>query len=121
FSGRGLSQLSKRLQKLAQAKSPFTTTPKTNEPAHWVRPEIVVEIKFNEWTAGGHLRQPVFLGIRDDKSARGVVREAQSRSTKEEPTMRRTKAKRVRYETGPAKKAVQQLDALIADDGAGVL
>jgi bifunctional non-homologous end joining protein LigD len=38
----------------------------------------VVEVKFNEWTADGRLRQPIYLGIRDDKDAREVTREAVS-------------------------------------------
>ena len=42
----------------------------------WVRPELVAEVRFNEWTSAGKLRQPVFLGLRDDKSARAVRREA---------------------------------------------
>ena len=41
-----------------------------------LRPSVVVEVKFNEWTSDGRLRQPIFLGVRDDKAAREVVREA---------------------------------------------
>src|SRR5262249_50382626 len=58
--------------------SPFDPVPHTNEPAHWVKPEIVVEIKFSEWTADGRLRQPVFIGMRDDKSPRDVTHEPES-------------------------------------------
>jgi bifunctional non-homologous end joining protein LigD len=65
-----------RLQALERKTSPFTTTPKTNERPHWVKPEVVVEVRFNEWTNEGKLRQPVFLGVRDDKEAREVRREA---------------------------------------------
>jgi bifunctional non-homologous end joining protein LigD len=39
---------------------------------------VVVEVKFSEWTADGRLRQPIFLGVRDDKNARDVTREAES-------------------------------------------
>lgn len=42
----------------------------------WVRPELVAQIRFAEWTSEGLLRQPVFLGLRNDKQARDVVREA---------------------------------------------
>jgi len=45
---------------------------------HWVRPRIVVEVKFAEWTADRRLRQPIFLGVRDDKNARDVHRERES-------------------------------------------
>ena len=48
---------------------PFSERPKTNERPHWVRPELVAQIKFTEWTADGKLRHPVYLGLRDDKKA----------------------------------------------------
>ena len=52
-------------------RSRRSATPhKTNEPAHWVRPELVAQVKFTEWTADGKLRHPVYLGLRDDKRAR---------------------------------------------------
>jgi len=56
----------------------LTSTPKTNEKAHWVKPDIVVEVKFNQWTADRRLRQPIFLGVRDDKDAGEVTIEATS-------------------------------------------
>lgn len=42
---------------------------------HWVKPVLVCQLKFTEWTRDGSLRHPVFLGLRDDKSAKEVVRE----------------------------------------------
>src|SRR5262249_26508815 len=66
------------LSRPERARSPFTIAPRTNEPAHWTRLSIVVEIKFNEWTSDGRLRQPVFVGIREDKAPREVVREPES-------------------------------------------
>lgn len=55
--------------------SPFADTPRVKGGATWVEPEVVVEVKFTEWTREGILRQPVFLGVRDDKDPREVVRE----------------------------------------------
>jgi bifunctional non-homologous end joining protein LigD len=78
FNRESLKEMYGRLAKLEQPKSPFTTTPKTNEKPHWVKPKVVVEVKFGEWTADGKLRQPIFLGVRDDKPAREVTREAES-------------------------------------------
>jgi bifunctional non-homologous end joining protein LigD len=78
FSRAGLKDMHRRLARLERKSSPFEQPPRTNERAHWTRPEIVVEVKFNEWTADGKLRQPVFLGVRDDKEAREVGREAES-------------------------------------------
>lgn len=42
---------------------------------HWIEPHLVCQVKFGEWTRDGRLRQPVFLGLREDKNARDVVRE----------------------------------------------
>jgi bifunctional non-homologous end joining protein LigD len=52
--------------------------PHLTEPVHWIAPRLVVEVKFAEWTADGRLRQPIFLGVRDDKSAREVTLEGVS-------------------------------------------
>lgn len=71
-----LAWLHERLRRLERASSPFDTTPAANTVAHWVRPSLVVEVRFNEWTNDGHLRQPVYLGVRTDKRARDIVREA---------------------------------------------
>lgn len=78
FTRASLTALSKRLTRLERKSSPFTTTPRTNEKAHWVRPTLIAEIKFNEWTTDGKLRQPVFVGMRDDKDAHDVVHEPES-------------------------------------------
>ena len=78
FSASSLRDMYARLRRIERQESPFTSTPRTNERPHWTRPTIVVEIKFNEWTADGKLRQPVFIGVRDDKPPREVVREPSS-------------------------------------------
>jgi bifunctional non-homologous end joining protein LigD len=75
FSSRMLAEIGAKLKKIERKSSPFSTTPDTNERAHWVEPKYVAEIKFNEWTAGGHLRQPIFLGLRDDKDPLEVRKE----------------------------------------------
>ncbi len=72
FTQRGLKEMYKLLAPLERKTSPFTTTPKTNEKAHWVKPQVVVQVRYNEMTREGKLRQPVYLGIRDDKDARDV-------------------------------------------------
>jgi bifunctional non-homologous end joining protein LigD len=78
FTRAGLREMHDRLARLARRTSPFEETPKTNERAHWVTPKVVVEVKFSEWTADGKLRQPIYLGTRDDKDARDVGREPES-------------------------------------------
>lgn len=72
FSQRGLKEMHRLLAPRERKTSPFKTAPKTNEKAHWVKPEIVVQVRYNELTNQGKLRQPVYLGIRDDKDARSV-------------------------------------------------
>ena len=72
FTQRGLREMFKLLEPLERKTSPFKTTPKTNEKAHWVKPQVVVQVRYNEMTNVGKLRQPVYLGIRDDKDPRSV-------------------------------------------------
>jgi bifunctional non-homologous end joining protein LigD len=78
FNRESLADMARRLKRLERKSSPFSTPVRTNEKAHWVRPEVVVEVTFNEWTADNRLRQPIFLGVRDDKDPRAVTREAAS-------------------------------------------
>jgi bifunctional non-homologous end joining protein LigD len=78
FTRGGLSEMYERLRPLERQTPPFVDPPRTNEPAHWVEPKIVVEVKFAEWTSDQKLRQPIFLGIRDDKDARDVGLEGKS-------------------------------------------
>jgi len=78
FTRQGLVDMYRKLKPLERKSSPFEETPKTNERAHWVEPKIIVEVKFNEWTSDRRLRQPIFLGVRDDKAASEVGLEATS-------------------------------------------
>lgn len=78
FTRAELKEMRSRLDRLVRKTSPFRIEPRTNEPATWVRPTVVVEVKFSEWTADGRLRQPIFLGVRDDKAARDVTFEGVS-------------------------------------------
>lgn len=78
FTRAGLKAMHQRLDKIVRKTSPFATQFHTNEPATWVRPTVVVEVKFSEWTADGRLRQPIFLGIREDKAAKDVTHEGES-------------------------------------------
>src|SRR5204862_5619573 len=75
FDQKELTRVSKLLEARAVDRSPFSEPIKTNEPAHWARPDLVAQIRFTEWTADNKLRHPVYLGLRDDKSAGEVVRE----------------------------------------------
>jgi len=75
FDHKELARVWSLLKARAIAKSPFATPIKSNEPPHWVRPDLVAQVKFTEWTDDGKLRHPVYLGLSDDKSAKEVVKE----------------------------------------------
>jgi DNA ligase D-like protein (predicted ligase) len=69
-----LKSLHDRMARLAQSISPFADS--VPEPTvHWVRPELVVQVGFTEWTTDGRLRHPRYTGLRTDKPATDVVRE----------------------------------------------
>jgi bifunctional non-homologous end joining protein LigD len=75
YDAAALARLRGRLVRLAAARSPFADHAPERPGLHWVRPELVAQIGFAEWTAKGLLRQPRYLGLRDDKPAAAVVRE----------------------------------------------
>jgi DNA ligase D-like protein (predicted ligase) len=71
FDQRMLRTLGTRLEQVETVVSPFVDPPK-GKGVHWARPELVAEIAFSEWTPGGRLRHPSFLGLRPDKSPTAV-------------------------------------------------
>ena len=75
FTERALASLSERLDELAADAAPFADPPKAAR-AHWVRPELVAEVAFREWTRDGVIRQPSYKGLREDKDPKDVVRES---------------------------------------------
>jgi bifunctional non-homologous end joining protein LigD len=83
-----LKSLHSRLEKIVFDSCPFANLPETRvghyrqnitaaemKRCHWVRPELVCQVRFSEWTQDGKLRHPVFLGLRGDKDAAEVIRE----------------------------------------------
>jgi bifunctional non-homologous end joining protein LigD len=87
FNVKRLKALRDEFLKIATDKCPFDNLPERNQRGaqsltaaemrrcHWVKPVLVCQLKFTEWTRDHHLRHPVFLGLREDKNAREVVRE----------------------------------------------
>ena len=75
FNQRTLSELGGRLRDLERAKAPVADPPRV-KGGHWVKPEIVAEFEFTEWTGDGKLRHPRYIGLRTDKKPSDVVREA---------------------------------------------
>jgi len=76
FDEKTLAEIYKLMKPLIIKQPPFSgPPPHANEKPTWVRPELVAEVKFAEWTRDGVMRQPVFLGLRDDVHPRDVRRE----------------------------------------------
>jgi len=77
FDDKTLTKLRAILAKLEQKEAPFVNPPRGFEAkgAHWVKPQLVAEIAFTEWSNDGALRHPSFQGLREDKKATDVVRE----------------------------------------------
>lgn len=76
FSGRELTEIKEKMAKLARKTSPFEHVPAEDaSDAHWVKPELVGEVTFGEWTESGRLRHPVWRGWRVDKTPDDVVPE----------------------------------------------
>ena len=75
YTGATLRDLGARVRGLAASASPFVDARPIPRGTHWISPELVAQIGFAEWTNDGRLRQPRFLGLRDDKRPREVVRE----------------------------------------------
>jgi bifunctional non-homologous end joining protein LigD len=76
FSERLLGDLVQRLEARRRDACPFARVPaEMRRGARWVEPDLVAQVEFTEWTDDGRMRQPVFLGLRDDRDARHVVRE----------------------------------------------
>jgi bifunctional non-homologous end joining protein LigD len=76
FDQKTLAFLRQKLDPLVTPQSPFPDAPKVGKDVTWVRPELVAEIKFANWTGEGRLRAPVYLGLRTDVDPRDSVREA---------------------------------------------
>jgi bifunctional non-homologous end joining protein LigD len=81
FNHETLEELYGKLIKLKTAKSPFATKVKDEAVTTWVKPSLVAEVKFTEWTSSGEMRHPVYLGLRSDKRAEDVIREREKQRT----------------------------------------
>ncbi len=75
YTDETLRRLGKRLAEIETPSSPFAEPVLRRRGVHWVKPKLVAEVGFTEWTGDGKLRHPRFLGLRADKAAEEVVRE----------------------------------------------
>lgn len=79
FNDVKLESIYKKMQPLIVEDSPFEKTPATNAPVTWVKPKLVCEVTFKEWTKDRVMRFPIFVGMREDKSAKDVDDESARR------------------------------------------
>jgi len=75
FNAESLRDVTAKLKALDTDKSPFPPRSVAGRKHHWVKPELIAEVSFSEWTSAGAVRHPVFQGLRSDKPARGITRE----------------------------------------------
>lgn len=75
FDAQDLQALAAKLRALASKDKPFAPGRTIGHKAHWVKPQLVAEVRFGEWTHEGSIRHAVFEGLREDKQARKVGRE----------------------------------------------
>ena len=75
FDDRSLRVLHGKLKSLATDRRPFSGPTPGERHVHWVKPRLIAEVTFSEWTRDGHLRHPVFHALRSDKPAKAIIRE----------------------------------------------
>jgi ATP-dependent DNA ligase len=75
FDHTTLQRLGQQLAQLDTASRPFVGDGLPRRGVHWVKPKLVAQIRFTEWTPGGKLRHPRFVGLREDKESKEVVKE----------------------------------------------
>lgn len=75
FNEKTLRSLLVKLNAIKSEQNPFTATSDLRPDGHWVKPQLLAEVSFAEWTKSGRIRHPVYQGLRNDKPARAIVRE----------------------------------------------
>jgi bifunctional non-homologous end joining protein LigD len=107
YSGAELERLWKVLKPLETEASPFHVKPKTLGRPHWVKPKLVAQVRFTEWTDDGRLRHPAYLGLRDDKKPE----EVKTTRGSSKPTVMRTTRTAVVEAPKPSRSGVSSVEA----------
>lgn len=123
FNSKSLQEIYERLEPLIQKISPFREKVPTNMPVTWVKPALVCEIQFSEWTSEGSMRHPIFQGLREDKAPEEVVMEKEintEETLKPEATFKKkTKAKTETQEHKSKSKASVIIESHKKDEVSG--
>lgn len=108
FNEQSLAAVYKKLKPLITPRSPFSSKPKTNMPCTWVKPKLVCEIKFSEWTKDNIMRIPVFMGLREDKDPKDVHLEKAIHANPN--TIEKQQTKKMKKTTTPARELLNNND-----------
>jgi len=84
FNEKVLVDLRKKLNAVSSTRNPFSSETDMGKNTHWVKPLLVAEVSFGEWTSAGRIRHAVFHGLRTDKSANAIIREKATSSLESE-------------------------------------
>jgi len=128
FNDKVLKDLKARLQKIHAERSPFAKLP-AGVKGQWVRPQLLAEVAFGEWTHGGNIRHSVFQGLRTDKPATNILREkpaalergkkgaavSPAKKTSSGKPVAKGRAKAVKAAAAPAPAALNSLRVTHAD------
>ena len=123
FSDKTHSEIGKMLDAIATDENPFEPDPwLPDEGVHWVKPELVAQVGYGEWTKQGKMRHPRFLGLRNDKDPREVVREESNMASPSPmdggaPKFARAISKDVWREVGGQRIKLSNLDKVLFPDG----
>jgi len=123
FNATSLAGLKAQMDRHAADKSPFAPSRDIAKKAHWLKPVLVAEVRFGEWTHSGSIRHAVFEGLRKDKRATSIVREKPAHLKEEQPTMQSALASMkitnpdrvIDKQSGATKIALIRYYALVAD------
>lgn len=103
FTELSLKEIFEKMQKLTSATNPFKSKPPKSKTATWLKPVLVAEVEFTEWTEDGHLRHPAFKGLRMDKKAKAIHKEIETPLSEIKPSKKNNKAKSAIVLTHPDK------------------
>ena len=110
FDQAALLDLKRRLDRLAAEECPFASCAGIAKKSHWVKPQLLAEVSFADWTAGGAIRHAVFQGLRSDKKAVDITREVPRHL---EPAMENTEHDTALNGTLPASLKVTNAERVI--------
>ena len=116
FNARLIEDLMERMEPLAVDKAPVEVPRADRKGAHWLKPKLVAEIAFSEFTDDGILRHPSFIALREDKPASQIVREMPKHLTKSEKKGQRATAEDFGIEISSAERVIFPKDGVTKGD-----